>query len=144
MGSASFPTMTWSQLPLRPSARILRQFSGAWLVVFGVFAALQFRADHATNAAVLTAVAALGLIGLLHPPLMRWIFVAASVAAFPIGWVATHLILGILFYIVLTPLALFFRLKGRDILKRQRPPANASMWETKEPTTDPARYLRQY
>jgi hypothetical protein len=136
--------MTWSQLPLHPSARILRQFSGAWLVVFGVFATLQLRAGHGTNAALLATIAALGLIGLVHPAWMRWIFVAASVAAFPIGWVMTHLILGILFYVVLTPFALVFRLKGRDILKRGRPPANASMWETKEPTADPARYLRQY
>lgn len=136
--------MTWSQIPLRPSARILRQFSGAWVVVFGIFALLQFRADHIGIATALATVSTLGLAGLVHPSLMRWIFVAASVAAFPIGWVMTHLILGILFYVVLTPFALVFRWKRRDPLRRRRPPADASLWEPREPVSDPARYLRQY
>jgi hypothetical protein len=137
--------MTWSQIPKDPSARILRQFSGAWIVVFGLLAATQqWRHHHPQNAQFLAVVAAIGIAGLVRPPLMRWVFVGASIAAFPIGWIVTQLILGILFYLVLTPLALFFRIKGRDALKLRRPPAESTMWEPKEPSTDPARYLRQF
>jgi hypothetical protein len=137
--------MTWSQIPKDPSHRILRQFSAAWIVVFGLFASMQmWRHHHPQAALVLAIVALVGFAGLIHPRLMRWVFVAASVAAFPIGWIVTHLILGILFYLVLTPLALFFRVKGRDALKLRRPPAEGTLWEARESDGDPARYLRQF
>jgi hypothetical protein len=137
--------MTWSQIPQDPSARILRQFSGAWIFVFGLLAATQlWRHHHPTNAQVLGVVALIGLAGLIRPSLMRWVFVGASIAAFPIGWIVTQLILGILFYLVLTPLALYFRIKGRDALKLRRPPTNGTMWETRDTPPDPARYLRQF
>jgi hypothetical protein len=137
--------MTWSQIPKDPPARILRQFSAAWVLVFGLLAATQlWRHHHGPAASALGAVAALGIVGLAYPALMRWVFVAASIAAFPIGWVVTQLILGVLFYLVLTPLALFFRIKGRDALKLRRPTPGAPLWETRGPASDPARYLRQF
>jgi hypothetical protein len=45
---------------------------------------------------------------------------------------------------MLTPVALFFRLTGRDPLRRQLDPSAPSYWTAKEQPQDMRRYLRQY
>jgi hypothetical protein len=137
--------MKWSDLPLNPTPRMLRQFSGAWLVVFAGLAGHRALLRHQPDAAVvLSAVALLGLIGLVRPAWMRWPFVAATVITFPIGWVVSQLVLLLMFLLVITPVALFMRLRGRDILQLKRPPANVSLWKRRPEQTEPGRYLNQF
>jgi hypothetical protein len=131
---------------LRPTDRILRQFAGAWLVALSGLAANQWlMRGNARIAAVLLGVALLvGGAGLLCPPAVRGLFVATTVAAFPIGWVVSQVMLFILFIGVITPVAVLFRLQGRDRLSRKPPPGQTSYWKPKMTTEDIRRYLRQY
>src|SRR5690349_18781026 len=110
--------MTWSDLPLNPTPRSLRQFSAAWLVFFLCLAARQyFVRGHHTAGVLLGLLAMLiGLAGLIRPAAVRWIFVVSMVLAFPIGWLISQFMLALLFFVVLTPVALLFRLRGRDLL----------------------------
>jgi hypothetical protein len=66
------------------------------------------------------------------------------VAAFPIGWVVSHLILALIFYGLFTPLAALFRLTGRDTLHRRPQPELDSYFVPKSTPADAASYLRQY
>ena len=138
--------MKWSDLPRHPSARVLRQFAGAWLVFFLAMGAYQGFAKHRPDLGTAIAVAAVGvgLLGLLRPVAVKTIFVGWMVLAFPIGWLVSQLTLLLLFYVMLTPVALFFRLTGRDYLRRKLSPGASSYWTTKEQPQDMRRYLRQY
>ena len=133
-------------LDLHPTDRMLRQFAGAWLLVFSLLAANQWLARGHTRVAMVLASLALvvGVIGLLRPRAVRWLFVAATVVAFPIGWVVSQVMLFVLFVGVITPVALLFKLQGRDRLARKRRPGQASYWKPKTTTEDMRRYLRQY
>jgi hypothetical protein len=53
-------------------------------------------------------------------------------------------VLAVIFYVVLTPVALVFRLIGRDALARRLDADNESYWEERPPASEPARYLRQF
>ena len=137
--------MKWFDLPLKPTPRVLRQFAAAWLVFFLAAAAQQMFLRHcATAAGVLGAIALVGLVGLLKPFAVRWLFVGATIAAFPIGWTMTQLALAVMFYVVLTPLALVFRWRGRDELQLRRKPGQSSFWITRLPERDVKRYLKQF
>jgi len=137
--------MKWFHLPVKPTPRVLRQFAAAWLVFFLVVAAQQLFLRHRVTAAgVLGAIALIGLAGLWKPSAVRWLFVGAMVAAFPIGWVMTQVVLAIMFYIVLTPLALMFRWRGRDELQLRRRPGQTSFWTTRRLEQDVKRYLKQF
>jgi Saxitoxin biosynthesis operon protein SxtJ len=131
---------------LHPNKRVLRQFAAAWLVVLSGLAANQWlMRGNARIAAALLAIAVLvGAAGLVRPRAVRWLFVSSTIAAFPIGWVVSQVMLFVLFIGVMTPVALMFRLRGRDRLSRKPTPGKTSYWKPKITTEDMGRYLRQY
>ncbi len=138
--------MKWSDIPRDPSRKILRQFAGAWLVFFLAWAAHQGLAKGRLQFGLALAVMAVGvgLVGLIRPGAVRWLFVGWMVLAFPIGWLISQLTLLVMFYGMLTPIALFFRLTGRDALCRKPTPGVASYWTAKPQPRDMRRYFRQY
>jgi len=85
---------------------------------------------------------AVGSLGLIWPRAVRGLFVAWSVVAFPIGWVVSTAMLGVLFYGVFTPIALAFRAFGRDVLARRRTEVQ-SYWRPKPAARTSREYFRQ-
>jgi hypothetical protein len=72
------------------------------------------------------------------------VFTAAMIVTFPFAWIVSLVVLAIIFYGLITPLALLFRLLGRDALGRQHRPEQDTYWQEKPATQHPRRYLRQY
>ena len=138
--------MTWSDIPFQPTNKALRQFAGAWLVFFLAFGLHQHlvRHHHAAGMIIMAVALLVGVLGLLLPPTVRWLFVGWMVLAFPIGWLVSLLMLLVMFYCVITPVAVLFRLRGRDLLQRKPVPGAASFWLPKEAPTDVRNYFRQY
>ena len=138
--------MTWSDLPRNPTPKALRQFSAAWLVVFlawGLHHWLARGHDRLGPALCLLAVSVGGL-GLARPMAVRWLFLIAMIVAFPIGWVLSLLMLLIMYYGILTPVAVLFRLRGRDLLGRKPAPGRTSFWVARQMPGDIRRYFKQY
>src|SRR5215467_13314016 len=91
--------------------RQLREFSAIWLVFFCAMGSWQWFANSNSKALmVLCAVGLLvGLPGLVRPTLAKPLFSLAMVLSFPIGWVATRLLLGFFFFFLFTPVGWLFR-----------------------------------
>ena len=138
--------MKWSDIQFKPTKKVLRQFAAAWLVFFLAWAAVQWlKRGHPRTALVLGALAVVvGGLGLVVPTAIRWIYVGCTIVAFPVGWVVSLVMLAVMFYCVITPVALFFRLRGRDLLHRAPPQDAASFWTPKSLPLDVGRYFRQY
>ena len=138
--------MQWSDLPLNPSTRTLRQFAGLWILFMGGLALWQYTVHARTGLAVVLAVLAVtvGPVGLAFPRLVRPVFVTWLTLAFPIGWVVSRIILMILFWGVITPIAVVMRLSGRDVLGLRRRPGTATYWTTKERPIGVGSYFRQF
>lgn len=138
--------MKLSDIPLRPTNRMLRQFAAALLVLSLVWAVLLFPAVRARPVlgALFGGLALLGAAGLLWPRAVRWPFIAATVVTFPIGLLVTQLILLVMFYLVITPIGLVLRSTGRDPLQRHRDPRRVTWWAPRRETPDPERYLKQF
>ena len=138
--------MKWSDLPLKPTARALRQFAGAWLIFFLAVAVYRYlaRGQHQIGLAVGAMAVVVGCLGLIKPAAVRWLFVGATVLAFPIGWVVSQVMLGVMYYCIITPLAVWFRIRGRDLLSRKPAPNRASFWSPKHTPGDMGAYFRQY
>ena len=137
--------MQWSDVIKPPPDRMLRQFAGLSLAIFGGIAAWRAWTGVVDNWTIGWAAAAvlIGGIGLVSPRAIRPVYQGWMVVAFPIGWTVSKVVLGAMLYLVFTPLALFFRLTGRDALKLKKRTA-ASYWEKKAPAKTGAEYLRQF
>jgi len=123
---------------------LLRQFAAIWLAVFGALAVYHGVVRGRTGLAAILGVVAVGagVPGIFKPRTIEPTFRAAMAIAMPIGWIVSNVLLGVTFYLVITPVALFFRLIKRDALGR-RVPGVRSQWVKREQSTDPRRYWHQ-
>jgi hypothetical protein len=138
--------MKWSDIPFHPTQRVLRQFAAAWLI-FGLSAAVlqgMVRGQQSLGVALAILAVLVGGAGLIQPATVRWIFAGLMVITFPIGWVVTQIVLAILFYGIFTPVALIFRLQGRDLLGRKARTGESTYWQAKRTPQDVSSYFRQF
>ena len=138
--------MQWSDVIAPPPPKVLRQFAGLFLVIFLGLAAWRMWNGRADGWAVAmaTAAVAVGLVGLARPTAIRYVYTVWMIVAFPIGWTISHLVLGVMFYALFTPLALLFRLVGRDELRLRRDPSRATYWAPKPGAASARDYFRQF
>lgn len=138
--------MAMLEINWRPSNRDLRIFAGVQWIVAALAAWLLHR-RMGWDAASWTLVAAstVGMIaGLASPQILRPLFVAWMVAAFPIGWVMSHVVLAIVYYGVVTPIGIGLRLSRRDSLQRKSRPDATTYWIKRSESPEPAQYFRQF
>ncbi len=144
-----------AQLNLQPTTKQLRQFGVIAVVAFGVLGGVVqwkgglfgFDFGESKKTVVYAFWLAGGLSGLFSfvwPAANRPLFTTLSLVAFPIGWIVSHVVLAFLFFGILTPLALFFRLMGRDPLTRSWEPHQRSYWVDMPPPPNNRDYFRQF
>ncbi len=129
-----------------PSPGELRLFG---LLLTAALAAVGFmlyrRAGIPALPAVLGCVASLAaLLTVAAPGALRYPYLGITYAALPIGLVVSTVVLLVIFFLLLTPLALVFKLMGRDPLHRRLRPEAQSYWHPRRPAGNRKRYLRQY
>jgi hypothetical protein len=138
--------MNWREITFCPTSRTLRQFSVGWLMLFAGFGLHRWlvHGDSHVGVTLLLVGLLLGAAGLVRPALVRWVFTAWMLLALPIGWLISQVSLLIMFYLVITPLALVFKLRHRDALGLKRDSGCPSYWAPVKDSHDIRRYFRQY
>jgi hypothetical protein len=138
--------MQWSDISFKPTNRTLRQFAGFWIAFLGAAACWQgLLRGNTTLAIVFTALAlTVGPLGLIIPQAIRWIYVGAMLAAFPIGFLLSRIVLTVLFYGVFAPVSLIFKLVNRDALGLKKRPDSRTYWTLKRRAAGPQDYFRQF
>ena len=84
------------------------------------------------------------LFSLVAPKANRPIYVTLAVIALPIGFVLSYVIMGTIFYLLITPVGLVFLLTRRDSLRRSFPSRSESCWVDAPPAKQRERYFRQF
>lgn len=131
----------------QPSQRDLKQFAGIWLplAIAMLGAMLWYKGGYHTAAMILWGVGAVvSVLSWVFPPVAKAVFVGWMVAAYPIGWTVSHLLMGLIYFGLITPMGLAMRLFGRDAMGRKWHRDATTYWTPHETTTDPKRYFRQY
>lgn len=113
------------ELDLQPDSGKLRQFG---LVCLGGFGFLGLLVAWKTGAfeepgkwtvpVTLWVVATMAhVLGLFAPNVLKPLYQLLTLVGFPIGFIVANLLLMFVFFLLITPLALWFRIIGRDELK---------------------------
>ena len=138
--------MALTELNLNPSKKDLKWFGLMMGLFFGVLGGLCWWKFSAPNAA-----RTLWVIGTVStaiyyavPRIRWWVFAGWMVAAYPIGWVLSHVLLAGVYYLVVTPIGLIMRAVGRDPLQRKFDRDAKTYWVEHRTETDPSRYFRQF
>ena len=145
------------KLNLSPERRVLRQF--AWFGVIGLPFLTAFLVKTATGAAwsdqalwghlavliVLgVAVTAVVTFELGVDLLAHALFAGLSIVAIPIGFVLSHVLIAAIYYLVLTPIALVFRVTGRDVIGKQLDREAATYWRERSGDRRASSYFKLY
>lgn len=143
-------------LNLKPDRRHLRDFGWVALVIFGLLGGLvtwkhAILGIHLSEPATRTTAMALwmvgglsGLLSLVRPEWNRFLYLLLTLVAFPIGFVVSHVIIAIIFYVIITPVGLVFRLMRRDSLTRKFDRSAPTYWVDRPPVDSVERYFRQF
>lgn len=130
-----------------PGVTMLRQFGWISLGGFGLLATLAWcRFGNQPLAIVFGVLAVLApVIGMIQPRLLKPLYIGLSLITFPIGLVVSNLILLLIFLLVFTPVALIFRLVGRDELRLHLNRSASTYWRKyDQDRRDPASYYRPF
>ena len=128
-----------------PSRRDLTIFGWLFLAFAGVVGLMFLWRAHAPGVAraVWIAGAVITAVFFAVPPLRKPIYLAWIYVTYPIGFVLSHVILAIVYYLVFTPIGLVMRLFGHDPMTRRFDRSAKSYWVEHDPHTSVERYFHQ-
>jgi hypothetical protein len=131
----------------RPEKSELRKFGLIAVVLLGVIAIILrfvFKTEATLPAVFFIAGVIIFIISLISAKATRIIYLAMTLAALPIGLVTNVLLMGVFYFLVLTPLGLVFRAFGRDVLNRKFDAQVNSYWVKRRQNKTPERYFHQF
>lgn len=140
---------------LRPPPDTLRQFGLIGLIGFSLLAGLAYfqwllfayLPDTAVNPTVYVLIGLAlysGFFAFIAPLGLKPLYVLLTLITFPIGFVMSYLTMIIIFYGVLTPVGIVFKLIGRDTMNRRFDPSATTYWIKRKPPASVKRYFRQF
>ena len=148
--------MALLEINWRPDRSQLRTFAILWLVAFtllgfvvawrsGVLAGSSGPgASWRLPVALWSVAAAISAVGLAYPEAIRPIYVVWMAAAFPVGWVVGHVMLGVTYFGLFTLVAAIFRIAGRDALTRTFDRNASTYWIARRDPRKAADYFKQF
>ncbi len=137
--------MSLIRLNTTPSRRDLCVFGILWLACFGFLGALAWhRGAHRAAVALWITGGAVAGPGLVVPAALRYVYLTAIYATFPVGLAVSFVILAAVYYLVLTPVGLMMRLLGNDPLTRRPQPGQKTYWSPRDGSRPARSYLRQH
>ena len=129
------PKINWN-----PTPKDMRQFGWTLLIGFGVIGALVFWKVSAGAALWVWGTATtIAILALTVPNLARPFYLVWMGLAWVMGSVMSRVILTIIFYLVITPAALVFKMLRRDAL-RVKKTQQTSYWNNHDEISDPKSY----
>jgi polyferredoxin len=127
-----------------PKKNQLRQFAVISLFGFGLLGfILRWRFGMETAPLVLWGIGAATFVaGLAAPITILPLYTLLMIITMPIGWVVSNLLLGVLYFGIMTPFGFLLRATGRDPLRMKRPETE-TYWQNRSQRRDPSSYYRQ-
>jgi len=139
--------MALTSLDLSPSKKKLRDFGlialcmctviGLLLLWMGKVQVKGFSIFSATGLAMY-------VLSRISTALIKPVYQTMVLVTFPIGWVISHLVMGLFYYVVVTGVAVVFRLLGRDLLCRKYDSQAETYWIPYKNKRSAEHYFRQF
>ena len=123
--------------------RELRKFGMLFAAIFAVLATYFFFRESDAWLWFAGAAVLFSLTGTLAPRILRPIYTGWMKFAFVLGWVNTRLLLGVFFYLIITPIGVVMKLFGKDLLDQKLDRSAKTYWRKRGPF-DPKQMEHQF
>ena len=136
----------WDEAPARADDRRLRQFAATLTILAAASAVTGWWRRGSlppANAIVLTLAIVQGVVGVIAPAAIAWLYGLAMAITRPIGRVVSELMLFVLYFAVVTPIAVVSRLVRRDRMERRIDRSAPSYWTPHRGAQSIDEYFRQ-
>ena len=120
-----------------------RNFGYLFAAVFAIIAFWPLWPLHAPKVHWLAGAGAWAALALICPRLLSPLYKAWMAFGHVLGWINARIILGVVFFVVVTPIGLVMRLAGKDLL-RMKMQKSASYWITRGKPLDPQSMRNQF
>ncbi len=134
-------------LNLNPSKKMLRDFGDIALCMCNVIGGLLVCLDK-LSARGFFVFCLIGVIiyvlSRISTTLVKPIYQGMMLVTFPIGYVVSHIVMGLFYYVVVTGVAFVFKLLRRDHLHRKYNPQAKTYWLTYTKKRPSENYFRQF
>jgi hypothetical protein len=128
-----------------PSQRELRVFSALLLAFAGLLGYMSIAGESPRAAMTIWGVGLLlGGGGLLRPKAILIVYRVWMALAYPIGFVLSNLILGTVYYVVITLTGIVMRTIGWDPMARRIDKSATSYWVPHKPPASVSMYFKEY
>jgi uncharacterized membrane protein YgdD (TMEM256/DUF423 family) len=138
--------MALIEINRHPTPKDLRSFARISLIATAVIAVLLYLLKGLAlqwASVILLLGIIIFLSTLISLKLTRMIYLALTLITAPIGFTISFLLMASFYFLLLSPLGLFFRLIGRDPLRRKFDRSSKTYWIPHQSYSDPERYFRQ-
>ena len=139
--------MAMVSLNLKPSEKQLRDFGDIALCMCNIIGLLLFWLDK-VSIKVFVIFCLIGLVMYLlsriSTVLIKPVYQGMMIVTFPIGWVVSHVMMGVFYYGIVTPIAIIFKVIGRDPLCRGYDPKAKTYWLRYKQSRSAKHYFHQF
>lgn len=130
------PKINWN-----PSTKDMRWFGVVILIGFGLIGFAVKRHGHPETATTIWAISsAIGFLAIVMPPIARPFYLIWMFIALVMGSVMSRIVMGVIFYFVLSPVAIVFKLMKRDAINRRKPEVPRETYWSEHPVIDDKKY----
>lgn len=134
--------MALFKINTQPTNRQLRQFGVICAVALPLLVWVWTRSSTASTVGAIVGVC-VSLTGLVSPRLLKPVFVGLIFLTMPLGLIVGEMILLLIFFCVFLPMAVAFKIIGRDALQRRLNSDAASFWQRREAPSSVRKYYHQ-
>ena len=138
--------MAMIEINWSPNNKELRNFGRIALIALLIISLLFYWQGLALDWALIIFAAGVVIfvVSLISFKLTRIIYLGLTLVTLPIGLVLSHVLLAVLYFLLITPVGLLFRLIGRDLMHRKFDANTKSYWHPRCPPKNLERYFRQF
>jgi hypothetical protein len=136
--------LRFRDIDLNPPLPRLRRFGWWGAGALAIATALLWATNVTASAAALAIALVLLTVSTIWPAALRPLYLVLTVAAFPVGWTVSTILVLVLYFIVLTPTAWIARLFRRSPHEHAFDPHALTYWVPRSGEREAASYLDQF
>lgn len=142
----------WEEIKkIKADRKELRKFGITIAIVLGLLGSLALYKESSKYLGFWGVSCLFLVLSLLLPELLKPVHKVWMALALMLGWINTHLLLGLIFYLIFTPVGLILRGIGKDLLDQKFTPpgtgsnSTGSYWKKREKgSKDKVKYERMF